>query len=174
MMNKLKGKSKIKAILKVLISVLVESLLIIVCYSVYEEGEEFAAIFCGILWSIVCVVYCISGLSALLNDNKRLKQYLSTTNITINQLEEELKSVKKIGNIYIGNKHLFSNDSSGVVVIPINSITNLEIAHLGANPAKLRNGYYYLYIYSNIFNEKIKIYSIHDLDFKKVIEEIKK
>ena len=60
------------------------------------------------------------------------------------------------------------------VVIPINSITNLEIAHLGANPAKFRNGYYYLYIYSNIFNEKINIYSIHDLNFKKVIEEIKK
>lgn len=171
-MNNLKGKSKTKAILKILISILVEIILIKVSISVYEDGEEFAAIFCFILWSIVCVIYFISGLSALLNDNKLLKQYLSTTNITIEQLEDELKSANKIGNIYIGNKHIFSNDSLGVVVIPIDSITKLEIAHLGANPAKMRKGYYYLYIYSNICDKKRKIYSVTDSDFKKVIEEI--
>lgn len=172
-MEKFKGKSKTKAILKILISILVEILLIKVSIYIYEEGEEFASIFCFVLWSIVCVIYFISGLRALLNDNKLLKQYLNTTNVTIEQLEEELKSAKKIGSIYIGNKHIFSNDSLGVVVLPIDSITKLEIVHLGANPVKMRKGYYYLYIYSSVCDKRRKIYSVTDSDFKKVIEEIK-
>ena len=133
---------------------MVEILLIKVSISFYDEGETFAAVFCCILWSIVCFVYLISGLKTLFNDNNLLKEYVNSSNITMKELEDEYKTAKKIGSIYIGKRHIFSNDSLGVVVVPINSITKLEIVNLGANPAKLRNGYYYLYIYSNISDKK--------------------
>lgn len=173
-MDELKGKSKSRAILKIVISALVEVLLVYMSFSIYEDGEEFAAIFCFILWSIVCLIYFISGFKALFDDNKLLKEYLNSSNITIEELEEELKIANKIGNVFIGNKHIFSSDYLGVVVIPIESITKLEIVHLGANAIKRRRGYYYLYIYSNVYEQKRKIYSITDNSFKKVVEEIKK
>lgn len=173
-MDNLKGKTKTKAILKIIISILVEILLIKVSISFYDEGETFAAVFCCILWSIVCFVYLISGLKTLFNDNNLLKEYVNSSNITMKELEDEYKTAKKIGSIYIGKRHIFSNDSLGVVVVPINSITKLEIVNLGANPAKLRNGYYYLYIYSNISDKKRKIYSITKGCLKDAVNEIAK
>lgn len=170
--SKLDNQVKGKAVLKIVISILAEILLIIVTKSVYEEGETVGAIVCLILWSIVCLVYFISGIRTLSDDNNLLKEYVKTSNISIEELENEFKTAKKIGSVYIGKKHVFSNDSLGVVVVPINSITKLEIVHLGANPVKRRKGYYYLYIYSNISDKKRKIYSVTDVNLKKVVEEI--
>ena len=122
----------------------------------------------------MCLVYFLSGLGILLDDNNLLKEYIKNSNITMKELESEYKVAKKIGSIYIGNKHIFSNDSLGVVVVPIKSITKLEIVHLGANPIKMRKGYYYLYIYSNISDKKRKIYSVTDFNLKQAVEEINK
>lgn len=164
-MNKLKNQAMIKAILKIILSIFYEILLIIVFKTLYEKGQTFPAIICLILFSIVCLMYFVLGLNVLLNCNYLLKDYLKkNSNITMQQLDDEFKSAQKIGNIYIGNQHMFSNDSLGIMVIPINSITKLEIAHLGANPAKMRNGYYYLYVSSNISETKRKIYAVTDIN----------
>lgn len=173
-MDKIKYQTKIKAILKVMLSIFAELLLIIVIKSLYEEGETFAAIICLILFSIVCVIYFVSGLATLLNNNYLLKEYMKKNNITMQQLEIEYESAKKIGSVYIGDQHIFSNDNLGIMVVPISSITKLEIVHLGANPVKMRAGYYYLYVYSNISDKKRKIYAVTDINLKKVVKEISK
>lgn len=174
-MEKLKNKTKAIAVLKILFAVVGEILLL---YLMKINGREdlgtFGIIFLITIWTIAFFIYFVSGIRTLKNYNKSLLNYLKESNITMQQLEMEIKSAKKIDSIYIGKRHIFSNDNLGMVVIPIASINKLKIVHLGYNPAKMRKGYYYLYIYVSNSEERRKIYSIVKNGLIEAADEITK
>lgn len=159
-MNKLVTKTKRIAVLKIIFAVFVE---ILVIYMMEERSEDISTIgriTCTVLWTFACAYYFISGINALKNHNKVLHNFLKENNITMRQLDTEIKSATKIGTIYIGTKHIFSHDNSGIVVLPIVLINKLEIVRFGYNPLKGKKGYYYLYIYSSSSEKYRRIYSV--------------
>ena len=165
-MEKLTGKMKSKGIFKIFFSVLAEMLLIFVVTN-SSDVEEFGIIFCTILWSIVCIIYFISGIQNIKNSSKNIDEYIQKSNYTKQQLDAEFNNSKNFSNLYIGTTHVFVVSSNGPYVVPINDIQTMYYRHLGSNPAKGRPGYYYLYLKGENIGGDIKIYYIS----KKSVQE---
>ena len=168
-MGKLTGKIRTKGILKIFFSVLAEILLIFVVTN-SSDVEEFGIIFCTILWSIVCIIYFISGIRNIKNSSKNINEYIQKSNYTRQQLDAEFNNSKSFSNLYIGTTHVFVVSSDGPHVVPINDIQTMYYRHLGSNPAKGRPGYYYLYLKGENISGNIKIYYISKKSVQEAIE----
>ena len=62
---------------------------------------------------------------------------------------------------------MFADASDGFYIIPYGKIEEVYVRHEGANPAKGRSGYYYLYIKCGEiggFDERIKVYYMIESD----------
>ena len=168
-MEKLIGKVRRKGILKIFFSVLAEILIIFVATN-SSDIEEFGIIFCTVLWSIVCIIYFISGIQNIKNSSKNINEYIQKSNYTRQQLDSEFYNAKSFSNLYIGITHAFLLSSDGPHVVPINDIQTMYYRHLGYNPAKGRAGYYYLYLKGEKISDNIKIYYISEKSVQEVMD----
>lgn len=157
-MNKIIRKMYFRAFLKIIFSILAAALII---YMIIVENDDIVvSIVVGGLWSIVVIVYFISGIIMLKNGTKQLSNYIKKTGYTKKELNDEYEKSKKFGSLYIGDKHTFLVSSNGFYIVPIDDIEKVDYLHLGENKLKGRPGYYYLYLKGEKIEDNIKIYFV--------------
>jgi len=148
---------KFKAILKIIIPI---AILIAVFPALMElETVEMVVILCTM--GLLVPIYVISGILTLKNGGKQCKEYIKSYPDGEDALALEFENGQKFSGATVGEKHLFANASDGFYIIPFEKISNAFVLHEGANSAKGRSGYYYLYVDCGEiggWDEKIKIY----------------
>ena len=153
------AKMKFKAVLKIVIPIALMALIIFMF--VKEDLETYIAVIVGGLWGIAALIYIISGILTLKNGPKQAMQYIKKYPGGDVALTEEFEVSEKFGWLNIGPKHVFADASDGFYIIPYEKIEDIYVRHEGANPAKGRSGYYYLYIKCGEiggFDERVKVY----------------
>ena len=172
-MEKLSKKVRRKGYLKIIFAILV-GLIVMYCLNCNEDIELAGKITCTILWSIVFVIYLISGIQNIKNCDKNIKEYIQKSDYSKQQLDTEFNNSKSFSNLYVGDTHVFAIGSDAPYIIPIRDIQRIYYKHLGANPAKGRKGYYYLYLKGEKINNNIKVYFIYKTDLKKAMDYLLK
>lgn len=152
-------KMRCKAVLKIILPIVLMALIVFV---VKDSGlETYEAVIVGGLWGIVALIYIISGILTLKNGPKQAMKYIKNYPGGDKALTEEFDASERFGWLKIGHKHAFADASDGFYIIPFEKITKAFVRHEGANPAKGRSGYYYLYIECSEIgglDEKVKVY----------------
>lgn len=154
-------KMRCKAILKIVIPIALMAFLIFMM--IREEMEMAPTIVLSVLWGIAALIYIISGVLTLKNGPKQASDYIRNYPGGADALEEEYEAAEKFGWLKIGQAHAFADASDGFYIIPFKKITKAFVRNEGANPAKGRSGYYYLYMKCDGiggWDEKIKVYYI--------------
>lgn len=160
-MKKQFSKMRFKAILKIIIPILFIALLVFLIREEDLETIEIVVV-CG-LWGIAALIYIISGILTLKNGPKQAMKYIKNYPGGSDALDEEFDAAEKFGWLRVGHSHAFADASDGFYIIPFEKIKNAYVRNEGANPAKGRSGYYYLYIETDGiggWDEKIKVYYI--------------
>ena len=154
-------KMKFKAILKIVIPIAFLALLVFMM--IYEELETVEVVVMSCTWGLLCLIYIISGILTLKNGPKQATVYIRNYPGGGDALDEEFEAAQKFGCLRIGHSHAFADASDGFYIVPFEKIKNAYVRNEGANPAKGRSGYYYLYIECDGiggWDEKIKVYYI--------------
>lgn len=154
-------KMRCKAILKIVIPIALMALLVFMM--IREELEMAPTIVLSSLWGIAALIYIISGILTLKNGPKQASDYIRNYPGGAGALEDEYKAAEKFGWLKIGDAHAFVDASDGFYIVPFEKIKNAYVRNEGANPAKGRSGYYYLYMKCDGiggWDEKIKVYYI--------------
>ncbi len=154
-------KMKFKAILKILIPIAFIALLVFMM--IYEELEGVEVIVMSCTWGLLCLIYIISGILTLKNGPKQATAYIRNYPAGGDALDEEYEAAQKFGWLRVGHSHAFADASDGFYIVPFEKIINAYVRNEGANPAKGRSGYYYLYMKCDGiggWDEKIKVYYI--------------
>ena len=133
---------KFKAILKIIIPI---GIAIPVVPRLFEGDLTEAIVICCTMGLLV-PIYVISGILTLKNGPKQASKYIRHYPGGSDALDEEFEKAQKYSTARIGTKHLFANASDGFYILPFEQIEKVFVRHEGANPAKGRSGYYYLYI----------------------------
>ncbi len=133
---------KFKAILKIIIPI---GIAIPVVPMLFEDDLAVAIGMCCTMGLLV-PIYVISGILTLKNGAIEAREYIKKYPGGMDALDEEYISAEKYSTARIGQKHLFANASDGFYILPFEQIDKVFVRHEGANPAKGRSGYYYLYI----------------------------
>lgn len=153
------GWMRFKAILKIIIPI---GLLAAFFPTLLEfDTVEMVGILCTM--GLLVPIYVISGILTLKNGGKQIKEYIQSYPGGEDALAQEYENGEKISGANIGQKHLFANASDGFFVVPFEKITKVFVRNEGANSAKGRPGYYYLYVECGKIggsDERIKIYYI--------------
>ena len=137
-------KMKFKAILKIVIPIAFIALLVFMM--IYEEVETVGVVVMSCTWGLVCLIYIISGILTLKNGPKQATEYIRNYPGGGDALDEEYEAAEKFGWLRVGHSHAFADASDGFYILPFEKIETAFVRHEGANPAKGRSGYYYLYI----------------------------
>lgn len=133
---------KFKAILKIVIPI---GIAIPVVPMLFEDDLVVAIVICCTMGLLV-PIYVISGILTLKNGPKQAMKYIRNYPGGSDRLDEEFENAEKYSTARIGQKHLFANASDGFYILPFEEIDKVFLRLEGANPAKGRSGYYYLYI----------------------------
>lgn len=160
-MKKQFSKMRFKAILKIVIPILFIALLVFLIRGEDLETVEIVIV-CG-LWGVAALIYMISGILTLKNGPKQAMKYIKNYPGGSDALDEEFEAAEKFGWLKIGHTHAFADASDGFYIVPFEKIEKAYVRNEGANPAKGRSGYYYLYIECGEIgglDEKIKVYYI--------------
>lgn len=134
------------AILKIIFAL---GLTALVVFVMIESGSDIGTagvVVCSVLWGIVAIVYICSGFGTIFGGRKQMKEYMQTSGYNEMQLEEELARSSNFGRVRVGENHVFVNGSKQFCIIPLRAINDVYVLNHGANRAKHREGYYYLYI----------------------------
>ena len=152
-------KMRCKAILKIVLPIALMALIVYMFST--EDLETYVAVIVGGLWGIAALIYIISGILTLKNGPKQAMKYIKNYPGGDKALTEEFDASEKFGWLNIGPKHVFADASDGFYIIPYEKVEDAYVRHEGANPAKGRSGYYYLYIKCGEIggsDEKVKVY----------------
>lgn len=133
---------RFKAILKIVIPIGIAMPVIPV---LLEDDLAIAITICCTM-GLAGLIYVISGILTLKNGSKQARDYIRNYLGGSDALDEEYDNAEKYSTARIGRKHLFANASDGFYIIPFEKIESVFVCHEGANPAKGRSGYYYLYV----------------------------
>ncbi len=134
------------AILKVIFALGVTVAVVFIMIECSSEIGTAGVVVCSILWGIVALVYICSGFGTIFGGKKQMKEYMQTSGYNEMQLEEELARASNFGRVRVGDTHVFVNGSKQFYIIPLRTINEVYVLNHGANRAKHREGYYYLYI----------------------------
>lgn len=158
---------KFKAVLKIIIPIALMALIIYMFSR--EDFETYIVVTVGGLWGIAALIYIVSGILTLKNGPKQAMKYIKNYPGGSDALDAEFEAAEKFGWLRIGHTHAFADASDGFYIIPFEKIENAHVRHEGANPAKGRSGYYYLYIECGEIgglDERIKVYYISESEAK--------
>lgn len=169
-MKALIKKLRNKGLLKIVLSCLFEILVVYVILST-DDVEMFGKIVCLVLWSIVCLVYFISGLINIKNYKININNYTNIPNYE--ELDKEYDNSKKFSDLYIGDKHVFVISSNDFYILKLDDIDSMHYLHLGYNYLKGRPGYYYLYLKGKDIEKNVKIYFISKQNVKDAMDYLK-
>jgi len=152
-MKKQFNKMKIKAVLKIVISIVVA----IGCIPILK-GEELSCIITvsGCV-AVGVLIYVTNGILTLINGARQAREYIRIYPGGEHMLEEEYTCAKKIGDIKIGNYHVFVQASDGFYIVPYDKIKDVFARHQGSP------GYYYLYLEMDGIggrDNRIKVYYV--------------
>ncbi len=162
-MKKQFSKMRFKAILKIIIPLAVMALIVFMMQG--ENLETVEVVVVGGLWGVVALIYIISGILTLKNGPKQAMKYIKNYPGGREALDEEFEAAEKFGWLKIGPKHAFADASDGFYIIPFEKIKSAFVRHEGANLAKGRSGYYYLYMVCDGiggWDSMIKVYYISE------------
>ncbi|MBE6861180.1 MAG: hypothetical protein E7499_07900 [Ruminococcus sp.] len=151
--------------LKAFLKILITSILIVLFYPVLRDGEPAMAITMCCTMGVAALIYIISGILTIKNGAKQAKKYIREYPNGAEVLNAEYDNAEKFGGLKIGEKHIFVNSSNGFYILPLERIQKAYVLHHGENRAKLRPGYYYLYI-SVIISDLSKIIKVYYISKK--------
>lgn len=152
-------KMRCKAVLKIVIPIALMALIVYMFST--EDLETYVKVIVGGLWGVAALIYIVSGILTLKNGPKQAMKYIKNYPGGDKALTEEFDASEKFGWLNIGHKHVFADASDGFYIIPYEKVERVYVRHEGANPAKGRSGYYYLYIECGEIggaDEKVKVY----------------
>lgn len=151
----------VKAILKIVIPI---GIAVAVMPMLLEEELAVTITICCTM-GLAGLIYVISGILTIKNGAGQASRYIREYAGGKESLEEEYKEAGEFGAVKIGKSHVFANASDGFYIVPFDRIENVFVRHEGANPAKGRRGYYYLYIRCDGIgglDSMIKIYYVRE------------
>ncbi len=161
---------RFKAILKIVIPI---GIAIAVLPMLIEEDDLAMTITICCTMGLAGLIYVISGILTLKNGPKQASKYIRNYPGGSDALDEEFENAEKFSGARIGRKHLFVNASDGFYIIPFEEINKVFVRHEGANPAKGRTGYYYLYVACGEiggFDGMIKVYYLSKSEANEAME----
>jgi len=160
---------RFKAILKIIIPI---GIAIPVVPELFEGDLTEAIVICCTM-GLAGLIYVISGILTLKNGPKQAMRYIRNYPGGADALDEEFEKGEQYSTARIGHKHLFANASDGFYIIPFEKIENVFVRHEGANPAKGRSGYYYLYVRCDGiggWDDTIKVYFLSEDNANEAME----
>jgi len=169
-MKDLIKKLRNKGLLKIILASLFEILIVCVILST-DDVELVGKIVCLVLWSILCLVYFVSGIINIKNYKINVYQYTNIPNYK--ELDNEYNKSKKFSGLYVGDEHVFVISSNNFYVLNLKNIESMHYLHLGYNYLKGRPGYYYLYLKEDKKEETIKIYFVSKQNLKDAMDYLK-
>lgn len=146
------------AVLKILFAL---GLTAVVVFVMIESGSDIGTagvVVCSVLWGIVAIVYLYKGIRTVIRGAKQAKEYMQNSGYSEMQLEEEFARSSAFGRVHVGDTHVFVNGSDQFYIIPLVTINDVYVLNHGANRAKGREGYYYLYIKADGITRWVKAY----------------
>lgn len=157
-------KMQVWGIVKILFALLLAAAVIIVLVVQKDELETAAIVTVSICWGIVVVIYMIAGIMNIKNAGNQAKEYIRTYPYGEEALEGEFKMAANHGRLRLGGIHAFAVAADDFHIIPYVQMEDVYLKNHGRNPAKLRKGYYYLYIKIKGQDRPVKIYYMFERD----------
>ena len=163
-MRKEMRKMKVRGIVKILFALLLSVVVIFVLVVQKEELETAAIVTVSICWGVAALIYIIAGITNIKNDSKKAKEYIRTYPYGEEALEGEFNMAENHGRLRLGGIHAFVAATDDFHIIPYVQMEDVYLKNHGRNRAKLRNGYYYLYIKIKGQDRPVKIYYMFERD----------
>lgn len=170
-MRKEMRKMKVWGIVKILFALLLLALVIIVLVEKKDDLETAAIVTVSICWGVAALIYIIAGITNIKNDSKKAKEYIRTYPYGEEALEGEFKMAANHGRLRLGGIHAFAAATDDFHIIPYSQIEEVYLRNHGRNRAKLRKGYYYLYIKIKGNDHPVKVYYALESSGNRAFEE---